>query len=200
MSGAVTGETRLLPGTGAAWLVDSGDRVRITDVHGGQTGDLFLVAADDLGDGLSNGRTFDYGGTLALTTGSVLHSRRSRPLARIAADDVGRHDFLYAPCSPEMYRIQYGLAEHPNCYDNLTSALRPHGVPDATVTVAFNLFMNSRVDGSGLLHIDPPVSRAGDALTLELDRTCLVAVTACPASVANGGGGGGPLAVALSRH
>jgi hypothetical protein len=183
--------------SGRAWLGDAGQYVRIVDVEGGQTGDLFLVPTDDLVDGLSNGRTFDYGGTISLTTGSVLYSRRSRPLARIVADDVRRHDFLYTPCSREMYEVQYGLADHPNCFDNLTNALRPFGVPDSTLTVAFNFFMNSRVDESGRLRIDPPLCRAGDALTLRLERDCYVAVTACPASVANGGGGGGPLSVTI---
>ena len=70
-------------------------------------------------------------------------------------------------------------------------------MPDTTVTVAFNFFMNSRVDESGRLRIDPPLCRAGDALTILLERDCFVAVTACPASVANGGGGGGPLGVTI---
>lgn len=196
----MTEKQRLTPGTGAAWLVEAGGRVRITDVGGGQTGDLFLVCADDVDDGLSNGRTFDYGGTIALTTGSTLYSRRSRPLARIVTDDVGRHDFLYAPCSREMYQIQYGETDHPNCYDNLIGALGRHGVPEQAVTVAFNFFMNSRADGAGRLHIDPPTSGAGDALTLELEQPCFVAVTACPASVANGGSGGGPLEIAVRNH
>ena len=183
--------------SGRAWLGEAGQHLRIVDVEGGQTGDLFLVPTDDLDDGLSNGRTFDYGGTISLTTGSVLYSRRSRPLARIVADDVRRHDFLYTPCSREMYEVQYGLPDHPNCFDNLTNALRPFGIPGTTVTVAFNFFMNSRVEESGLLRIDPPLCRAGDALTLRLERACYVAVTACPASVANGGGGGGPLSVTI---
>jgi uncharacterized protein YcgI (DUF1989 family) len=96
-----------------------------------------------------------------------------------------------------MYEIQYGLHDHPNCFDNLTAALAAFGVPNTTVTVAFNFFMNSRVDGDGRLHIDPPLCRAGDALTFRLERECFVAVTACPASLANGGGGGGPLGVAI---
>ena len=54
------------PRAGAAWRVEAGQHLRIVDVEGGQTGDLFLVPTDDLDDGLSNGRTFDYGGTIRL--------------------------------------------------------------------------------------------------------------------------------------
>jgi uncharacterized protein len=65
---------------------------------------------------LSNGRTFDYGGKVHVSTGDVLWSDRSNPMLTITADDIGRHDFLYAPCSPEMYRIQYGVTDyHANC-------------------------------------------------------------------------------------
>jgi uncharacterized protein YcgI (DUF1989 family) len=103
------------------------------------------LQSQNLDDGLSNGRTFDYGETLRLSTGSVLYSRRSRPLLRIVADDVGVHDFLYAPCSQEMYEIGYGATSpHPNCLDNLTHSLARFAVPAATVTIAFNVFM--RVD------------------------------------------------------
>ena len=184
-------------GTGSAWRVAAGHIVRITDVEGGQTGDLFLVPTDDVHDGLSNGRTFDYGGTVSLGVGSVLYSRRSRPLAEVVGDDVGSHDFLYTPCSREMYEIQYGLHDHPNCFDNLTGALRRLGVPDTTVTVAFNFFMNSHVDRDGSLRIDAPQCGAGDSLILRIERDCFVAVSGCPAEVANGGRGGGPLRIAI---
>lgn len=185
------------PRTGSAWRVEAGHGVSLTDLDGGQSGDLFIVAADDVTDGLSNGRTFDYGGTISLGVGSVLYSRRSRELATIVADDVGRHDFLYTPCSREMYVIQDGLHDHPNCFDNLSGALAEFGVPETTVTVAFNFFMNTSVSDNGRLRIDPPLSRAGDRVSLRIERDCFVAVSACPASLANGGGGGHPLGVAI---
>ena len=95
----------IAPRSGKAWWLGAGQLLRITDIEGGQSGDLFAVAADDPQDGQSNGRTFDMGGTIRLTTGAVLYSRRSRPLLRIVADEVGVHDMLYAPCSQEMFEI-----------------------------------------------------------------------------------------------
>jgi Domain of unknown function (DUF1989) len=62
--------------------------------------------------------------------GSVLYSRRSRPLMTIVEDDVGTHDFLYAPCSPKMFEIGYGVSTpHPNCLENLTASLAAFVVP-----------------------------------------------------------------------
>ena len=110
--------------TGRAWSVSAGAVMRVVDLEGSQVADVFLVDAGDVTDGLSNGRTFDCGGTLSLTTGAQLYSSRSRLLATIVRDDVGAHDILYAPCSQAMFERQYGVtAPHPNCYENLTNAL-----------------------------------------------------------------------------
>jgi uncharacterized protein YcgI (DUF1989 family) len=175
--------------TGRAWRVARGDVVVLTDIEGSQVADLFLVDAGDVADGLSNGRTFDYGGTLALSVGARLYSSRSRLMATIVADDVGVHDFLYAPCSQAMFERQYGVTvPHPNCLDNLTGALAAWDVPPATVTIPFNAFMNVSVAPDGGLTIAPPRSRAGDAIALRAERDLLVAVSACSASNCNGGG------------
>jgi hypothetical protein len=154
-------DTLIAPRSGAAWRLAAGQSLRLTDVAGGQSGDLFAVAADDLEDGQSNGRTFDMGGTIRLTTGSVLYSRRSRPLLRIVDDEVGVHDFLYAPCSQEMFELQYAVTgPHPNCFDNLAGPLAAYGVPAATVTIALNFFMNVTIGPDGRLEIGPPASAA----------------------------------------
>lgn len=106
----------------------------------------------------------------------------------IVADDAGHHDFLYAPCSQEMYEIGYGVTDaHPNCLDNLTSSLATFGVPAATVTIAFNVFMRVDIAADGRLTIAPPTARAGQAVTFVAERDVIVAVTACPAAKANGG-------------
>src|SRR4026209_2031569 len=99
-------EHEILATTGGAWRVPACGLVRVTDVEGGQSGDVFFVDAVDVTDGLSNSRSFDYNGTVSLTVGARLFSSRSRILATIVDDDVGRHDFLYTPCSQEMFEIQ----------------------------------------------------------------------------------------------
>ncbi|MGH8881280.1 MAG: DUF1989 domain-containing protein, partial [Stackebrandtia sp.] len=177
-------QTHTIPAkSGRAWRLNAGDLLKIVDVEGGQTGDVFAVAADDLADGQSNGRSFDYGGTIRLTTGSTLYSRRSRPLLEIIADEIGVHDFLYAPCSQEMYELQYdATGPHPNCFGNLCTALAEFGVPASTITIAFNIFMNVDVSAAGQLDIRPPVATApGKSLTFEAEREVFVGVTSCPA-------------------
>jgi uncharacterized protein len=181
--------TVIPPRSGAGFALSAGQLLRLADIEGSQSGDLFAVAADDLEDGQSNGRTFDMGGTIRLSTGSLLYSRRSRPLLRIIDDEVGIHDMLYAPCSQEMFELQHGVTEpHPNCFDNLVDALAAFGVPAATVTIAFNFFMNVAIGSGGRLEIGPPVSTAGQGMTFAAERDVLVGVTSCAAPGANAGG------------
>jgi uncharacterized protein len=181
--------TVIAPCSGKAWRLVAGQRLRIIDLEGSQSGDLFAVAADDVEDGQSNGRTFDMGGTIRLSAGSLLYSRRNRPLLRITEDEVGVHDMLYAPCSQEMFELQHGVTgPHPNCFDNLAGPLAEFGVPSATVTIAFNFFMNVVISPGGRLEIRPPVSAAGQRITFDAERDVIVAVTSCAAPGANGGG------------
>src|SRR5262245_2364896 len=111
-------------GCGDGFRMRRGARLRIVDFCGRQSGDMVAFCDGDSSEALSNGRTFDYLSRLYVRTGDILYSTRSRPMFRIIDDSVGRHDFLYGPCTTEMYEIQYGLSNHRNCSDNLMQALR----------------------------------------------------------------------------
>ena len=181
-------ERRTVPAAGGAGLrLARGERLRVIDTEGGQTGDLVAFSADG-GERLSNGRSFDYNGKIYLSTGDVLWSDRSNPMLTIVADDAGRHDFLYAACSREMYRMQYGAKDaHPNCHDNLSAALRELGISPAPLPNPFNLFMHVDVAPDGRLTIRPPRAHAGSALVLRAEMDLVVALSSCPASTCNGG-------------
>ena len=143
---------------------------------------------------ISTGRSFDYGGKIYVSTGDVLWSDLSNPMLTIVADEVGRHDFLYAPCSLEMYRIQYQVTGyHPNCNDNLTAALRELGIQPGSLPTALNFFMNVDIVEGGRLVFAPPKSRAGDSMVLRAEMDLALALTACPTSTCNGGAPARPL-------
>jgi len=186
---------QVIPAAGGVGLrLTRGEQLRIIDPQGGQSGDLVAFSQDGR-QRLSNGRTFDYGGKIYLSSGDVLWSDRSEAMLTIVADDVGRHDFLYSPCSLEMYRIQYGVTGyHPNCYDNLCGELRKLGIEADPLSTAFNFFMNVDVQADGRLVFAPPRSRAGDAFVVRAEMDLVVAVSSCPASGCNGGAPPRPLA------
>jgi len=181
-------------GGGAGLRLGRGQLLRIIDPEGGQSGDLMAFSADGR-ERLSNGRTFDYDGKIYLSTGDVLWSDRSNPMLTIVADDVGRHDFLYASCTIEMYRKQYAVTGyHPNCHDNLIAALRELGVDGSPLPTAFNFFMVANVAADGSLAFEPPRSRAGDSVVVRAEMDLVIALSACPASTCNGGAAPRPLA------
>ena len=187
-------QTLIPAARGVGLRLEPGQQLRVIDIKGGQTGDMMAIAADT-GEQLSNGRSFDYSGKIYLSTGDVLWSDRSRPMMTIVSDQVGRHDFLFAACSVEMYRIQYGVeGHHANCHDNLRSALREFGVEPQSLPTPFNLFMNVDVRDSGRFQFSPPQSKAGDAIVFRAEMPLIVALSSCPASTCNGGAPIKPLA------
>ncbi|MGH8249760.1 MAG: DUF1989 domain-containing protein [Steroidobacteraceae bacterium] len=190
---------QLVPAAGNAGLrLARGEHLRIIDTEGGQTGDLMAFSRDGR-ERLSNGRTFDYGGKIYLSTGDVLWSDRSNPMLTIVEDQVGRHDFLYSSCSLEMYRIQYGVTGyHANCHDNLLAALRELGIEPDYLPTAFNFFVNVDVLLDGRLKIAPPRCRASDSMVLRAEMDLAIALTACPSSTCNGGAPPRPLAFEIS--
>jgi uncharacterized protein YcgI (DUF1989 family) len=178
---------RIPPRSGAALRLHEGQRLKIIDVEGEQVSDLVAFNATDAREWISSGRTLDYLSRLLLTKGDAVWSNRSNVLFEIVEDTVGRHDFLLAPCSAEMFRKVYGdVTPHQGCFGNLCAALAPHGIHPDDIPVAFNVFMNVEIDGgTGALSVRPPKSKAGDYLTIEARMDLLVGLTACSALQSN---------------
>ena len=171
-----------------AFTLKRGQVLTIYDIEGCQVADLCAFAKDDPTEWLSNGRTFDYESTLFPSVGNKLYSNKSRPMLLIIEDKIGRHDFLFAPCSQEMYEIQYGKSEpHPNCLDNLATAFRQLGLGTVPVPTPFNVFMNVTISPEGKLEVQAPLSKAGDYVKFRAEMDISVAISACPSSVCNGG-------------
>jgi uncharacterized protein YcgI (DUF1989 family) len=104
----------------------------------------------------------------------------------ITGDTVGRHDFLYTPCSRETFSIIYKTTDpHPSCFDNLAGALQPFGIEPDHIPTTFNLFMNVTVAPDGTLTIDPPRSKPGDSITLRAEIDLVIGLTACSAEMSN---------------
>ncbi len=180
---------RIPPRSGAAFTLDAGARLTVFDPEGTQVSDLVAYSLADVREVISNGRTFDYEETIALTTGNTLWSNRSNPMLEIVGDSVGKHDFLLTPCSEDTFRHFY--PEHPvhrGCFGNLAEALQPWGITADDIPTAFNIFMNVPVNGAnGKLEVLPPVSKAGDSIAMVAQMDCVIGLTACSAYASNGG-------------
>lgn len=172
-----------------AFELPKGMHLTVSDPLGQQVSDLVAYSADDVGEVISNGRTFDYEETIRIGWGNRLWSNRSNPMLTITGDTCGLHDFLLTPCSEDTFRHFYpDKPVHRGCFGNLAEALAPYGIGEDAIPTAFNIFMNVPVDGkSGELRVDPPESRMGDQVVLRAEMDLIIGLTACSAYASNGG-------------
>ena len=178
----------LEPQTGCALQLGRGDTLRVTSPTGGQVADVVAFRDGDPDEWLSSGRTFDYNASIYVVAGTVLYSNRSSPMLTVTADTAGRHDFLLAPCSAEMFERLYGVSRHPSCLENLATHLADYGVSGDRIPTTLNLFMAVASDPlTGRLEIRPPSSSAGDHVDLRAESDLVVGITACSAEITNNG-------------
>ena len=175
------------PRSGVAFELKRGARLKVIDPQGEQVADLVAFNLHDRGEVLSSGRSIDYASKIYFSAGDPLYSNRSKVMLRIVEDLVGRHDFMLSPCSAEMFRIIYGDASpHRGCFGNLAEVLAPYGVAPDTIPTAFNVFMNVPIDSeTGVIRVEPPLSRPGDFTVFEAQMDLLIGLTACSAGQSN---------------
>ncbi|QQN73069.1 DUF1989 domain-containing protein [Croceicoccus sp. YJ47] len=186
MTGAVT---RIPPRSGTGFRLHAGQLLTVFDPEGQQVSDLLAYNAHDVAEVVSSGRTLDYAETIRLTTGHALYSNRSNVMLEIEEDTVGLHDFLLTPCSTATFAHFYkDKPVHRGCFGNLAEVLRPFGIGEDDIPIAFNCFMNVPVDGeTGRLRVLPPTSRPGDRIAFRAKMDLIIGMTACSAYDSNGG-------------
>jgi uncharacterized protein YcgI (DUF1989 family) len=177
---------RIEPQSGIGFELRRGQTLRVIDPLGEQVSDLMAFGRDDRAEWLSSGRSIDYNDTICFTAGHALYSNRSNVLLTIVRDTVGRHDFLYTPCSRETFTLIYKQTEpHPSCFDNLSRSLAPFGIAPDSIPTTFNIFMNVELADGGRVSVKPPRSRAGDCIELRAEMDLVVGLTACSAEMSN---------------
>ncbi|MFG1688914.1 DUF1989 domain-containing protein [Nonomuraea sp. NPDC049269] len=171
----------IVPATqGRAVRVGAGRRVRVTDLEGGQVGDVFAVAADDVNEHLSASHTRAATNRLFPVAGEKFVTTRRRPILTLVEDtSPGCHDMLIAACDQERYRA-LGVPGHASCTDNLRTSLAALGLSVPVIPQPVNVFMRIPVAGDGRLSWLSSISRPGDAITFEAAMDCVLVVSACP--------------------
>lgn len=164
--------------SGRGFAVAAGELIRVIDTEGEQVAD-FVALSPDRSLRFSTDQTRDVIRTIYATSGHSLYAKTGEKLLTIVADEVGRHDMLYAWCRPEFYKRLFNEDVHPNCHDNLLGALRPFGVTDAELPMPFNIFQNVEIHHDGKMEVHPPRSKAGDSILLKAERALIVAISAC---------------------
>lgn len=177
----------IAPRSGVAFKLNRGQRLKVIDPQGEQVADMVAYNANDINEVISSGRTLDYASKIYLSKGDPIYSNRSNIMLDIIEDTVGRHDFLLTPCSADTFRIIYGH-EHPHrgCFGNLVEALGQFGIKPDQIPTAFNVFMNVPINAAtGVLRVEPPLSKAGDYFVVEAKMDLVIGLTACSAEQSN---------------
>lgn len=176
-----TAQTILPARQGVAVPLRAGERLRITNLHGGQVVDTWALARGEECEYLSMEHTRTSLGKLVPAAGDHLYSSCRRPLLTLVEDtSPGAHDTLIAACDPERYRQLGAEGYHASCAENFHRALSLRGIDADRVPSPLNLFMQVGWDDSGQLEWLPSPAQAGDYVTLEAATDVTVVLSACP--------------------
>jgi uncharacterized protein YcgI (DUF1989 family) len=177
-------QVRVPAGRARAFGVPAGERFAVVAVDGAQVGDLVAFNAGDLTEWLSTAHTRRALNRVRVREGDVLVSTLRRPMLALVEDRVGAHDILSPPCDARRYLLDYGVAGHANCLDNLVEALAEALAPDRLeawrIPNPVNLFQNTRIEPDGRLTQHESPARPGDRVVFEARLDLLVALSACP--------------------
>jgi uncharacterized protein YcgI (DUF1989 family) len=165
-----------------ALVMKKGETLRIVDVEGLQVMDLVAFNHQNPEEKLSMVWSNMFNRTWNLTKGHTLYTGRSNPMFSVLEDTVGMNYCGGGFCTGQANFFRYEIPDLPNCADNLTQALAPHGIlrKDIDEGCCFNIFMNIAFEADKTFEIREPISKPGDHMDLRAEMDVLVGMSNCP--------------------
>jgi uncharacterized protein len=160
--------------------LETGDRLRVVDLHGQQAVDFLAFAAELPADRYNAANTMKLNGTVYLSKGARLYSDRAEALLTIIEDTVGRHDTIGGCCSAWSNFARYGVKDTPSCHANFVAELASWSLGPSDIVANVNFFMNVPVRQDGAMAIEPGLSKAGDYVELRAERPVIAVLSNCP--------------------
>jgi hypothetical protein len=178
--------TVTVPGYSGRFVrVSLGNYIRITDVEGGQIGDLYAISAEDHTEFTSPAVTRLYNLNLFPKVGRAFYSNRERPILTFIADhSPGIHDMLVASCSKQFFE-NLGMKDHPNCRDNYFKAAAEAGIEHRMKPDPINIFQNTPVMPDGSILAGVTMTQPGDNVVLRAEQDVILILTACSTEIIN---------------
>lgn len=179
-------------GTGDAFVVKQGQRLRVIDLEGLQVMDLALFNESNVREKLSTSYSRSRAGVLQgaqfhprdrLSVEDYLMSTINREMMLITEDSPevkGMHDVHGRMCNRSLYhRIGQGLKD--GCHEIISAAVAPWGLLPEDIPDTLDLFMNYYHDcAHSWWVLEGGCSKPGDYVEFEAVMDCLVAVSNCP--------------------
>ncbi|MGH9101063.1 MAG: DUF1989 domain-containing protein [Acidimicrobiales bacterium] len=173
----------VIPARGySAFLLRSGQVLRLVDLEGQQDVDIVFINQHNLEEhlNLGNSQQIAPGRRLRLAKGDLIVSQMCSPMMTIV-DYSNEYNLSYSSmCSEATNRTRYGEAGTRNCRTNLASALAPWDFNEMRVPDAFKPFMKVDIDKEGNQIMTAPTTEPGDYYDLRCEMDLLVGVSACP--------------------
>ena len=191
-------ERILIPaGHGKATRLNTGQSVKLINIHGTQVVDTWAFNAYDLREYMSMESSRVWNLRLMPKVGDAMVTTQRRPILTLTRDtSPGAHDTFCAACDRYRYALQGVEGYHRNCQDNMFEGMMEIGVtPPFPIPASWNTFMNIPVLEDGVsFDIRPTVSKPGDYIVLRAEMDCFVAFSACPQDILpiHGEGGAPP--------
>jgi urea carboxylase-associated protein 1 len=165
--------------------VKTGETVRIVDVEGNQAADTLFFNADEPHERYSAMDTIREQGNVYLSVGTTLLSDLCRPMLKITADTVGRHDTLGGACAAEANTVRYALEKKSmhSCRDTYLLAIAENeqlGLTKRDIGHNINFFMNVPITPDGGLTFADGVSGPGKYVEMEAQMNVIVLISNCP--------------------
>ncbi|MDR9865282.1 urea carboxylase-associated family protein [Pseudomonas baetica] len=188
--------------SGKGFTVRKGMDFRVIDSEGQQVADLwdFSITPDGI-DWLSTSQTRDITERMFLSLGQSFYSERAKPLLTLIENNSpSPRDMLFPACNIGPYE-RIGLYKHPNCRDNLLTALNSEGLSLPFVPDPVNLFQRSEPLADGRLEVLASNNPAGGNVLLRANTDLFVVITACSVDYhATNGGRCSPILVEVSAR
>lgn len=180
----MTGDRQLktIPARGGiAVHMPKGAVVRVINTHGQQVVDTWAFAAPNTSEFMSMEHSrASFRKAIPDVGDSYVTNRRQSILTILEDTSPGIHDTLIAACDAHRYEQLGHVGYHENCTENLHKALAAIGMTAPETPCPLNLFMNIAILEGGTLDWRPPVSDAGDAISLRAEIDCVMVFSACP--------------------
>lgn len=171
----------LKAGTGEAFPLPRGNRLRIVNTYGSQVVDTWAFCAEDPAEHMSMEHSRVHAPHPMPMQGTLFRTNRRRPVLEFSNDrSPGCHDWFFAACDRHRYEMLGCKEYHANCTDNLIAAMAGVGIDLSCIPCPLNLFENAPLLSEGSTEILPPVSKPGDFVELRALESLILCLSACP--------------------
>ncbi len=175
----IISESIIKSNSGKTFVVKKGQIIRVI---GESTADYVVFNLHNVKERFDQARTKVDQGKIYVTTGDALISKYNNVMQTIVKDTYrGTHDMEKGMCSTSFYK-KWGDEIFKICWENLATALRPHGVLKEDVPSPLNVFQTMVINaktGSMRYSMTRP-RQGGDMMDLRCEMDCLVGISACP--------------------